>query len=377
MSAANFFNKLQDRRPKGRLSFWVSVVAGSMLLHVLGYMALQRYWMQSAKVQVTAAPVAVEFISGKRTAAGTQSQAIAVSPGRANKLKPTGTRPAKTNQGRSSTSQPRRSQQVEQAPLPAVTRPRSRPVEAPPTPIANKPLPKQPLKQPRPKPKPQPQPNQNQPPPATTDPGEPLDNQSPQPPQRDTTPPPPGGLDNPGNPDPADNPKTPPDDQQQPDQPNDGDQNNGELNDTPPGGGDLSPPGGAPAQVSLKNSYPGQDIKALAAKPLDTEKTVQIPYPPALNQIANIKLKAELIIDARGVFAGVACYGNGENRDCQATLYTINDQPISGVSQDTAESIAAKVFADWRFEPAKDGLDGAPLKSVQSVLRVEVQIQKL
>jgi hypothetical protein len=373
MSAANLFKHLQAFSPKGRASFWVSVFIGSMLFHVLGYMALQHYWAQTAKVQVTAAPIEVEFINGKGNGARQSTRGVAVSPGRASKPKSLGSHT--NSNGR------RRSQRISRAPISANPRLRSRPVAALPKTVEPRldqpPKPPKRAAQPKPKPKPARPQNPVTAPPPFDNPEDLLTDQPPLTPGNDTPLPPPGGSDNSDNTNRADKPKPPPENNQGAKPGENGNLDGGDGNNEPGAGenGGLQNPNGVSVRISVKESYSGFDRKRIAAELIDGEKMIQIPYPPALNQAPSFELKAELVIDQNGKFLELVCTGNGEARVC-ATL-SANGKPIQNIQPDTAESIARKVFAAWSYKPAQDGQEeDLNLKPVLSTLWVVVQIQK-
>lgn len=354
MSVVNFLEHQQNRRPKGQPSFWVSVVTGSMLFHLVGLIALQRYWVQPVKVTPNAAPIELTFIDGRAPASSSRGVAAAARP--APQRQATGWPEARSPQ-----PQPAASQSSALSPSMPPTARRPTPPTAHPRSETGFPTPASPPRTSPPRDRPQPAPApENIPlspqakpaadpvvdplPPFPSTPG----NDTPLPPTQETAP-------EDGNDAVTEPPRLPPLAQ---------DGGGGEQGNS---NGSLLPPEGD-AEITVQATYQGNDRKREQAQPIDREKTVRIPYPALPQPSTNLKLKAELFLNPSGQVVQIG----------QAEISTLDGRQIPPDSQRDAASIANQVFASWSFQPARDALDGDPnLKPVASSIWVEAQIRLL
>jgi len=376
MNVVHSIYNQQKRRPRRYSSFWVSVLAGSVLLHLFAFIAFQRYWLNFLKVQVSSASAPVEITFVDKAQSTASRRGASVSAGRNRSRQPLGSRQGNRQQGSVARSNPR----SRPAAKPAITAPAqvTTPVERQePTPSPRKPPERV---QPKPKPTPTPAPVQD-PEPIIDDgslsqapPIDPPEVETPLPPSNDTPQPESPISPEPPRPEDSSDPAN-----ETPEPPiSTGDETGGssnEIGDRPDpgngsptgspdeGGGPALPPiGGSEAQVSLIGTTQVKDIKAQPAQPIDDVKVVKISYPANLRNSPGLKLRAELLIDTKGKVIQVV----------SAELSSLAGEPTA---QETATDIANQIFRTWDFKPARDALDGDPNpRVVLSTLLVEAQI---
>jgi len=374
MNVVHSIDNQQKRRPRRYSSFWVSVLAGSVLLHLFAFIAFQRYWLDFLKVQVSSAsaPVEITFIDKAQSTASRRG--ASVSAGRNRQRQPLGNRQGNRQPGSVARSTPR----SRPAAKPAITAPAqvTTPIER------QEPPPRKPPERVQPKPKPTPTPAPVQDPEPIIDDGslsqappiDPPEVETPLPPSNDTPQPEspispePVAPEASGEPTDATSEPTPtPTNEDTEDSGSEmGDrpgQGNGLPNGSDEGGGPALPPiGGSEAQVNLIGTTQVKDVKAQPAQPIDDVKVVKISYPANLKNSSGLRLRAELVIDTKGKVIQVV----------SAELSSPAGEPTA---QETATDIANQIFRTWDFKPARDALDGDPNpKVVVSTLMVEAQI---
>ncbi len=358
MSVVNFLEHQQNRRPKGQPSFWVSVVTGSMLLHLLGLIALQRYWVQPVKVTPSAAPIELTFIDGRSSASASRGVATTARPSAQRQA--SGRPQGRSLQPRTTASQ---DSVISQSNPPTARRP-TPPTASPRSEVGSPPIASRPrTSPPRDRPQPAPTPQNTPPSPQTESPADPVEDPLvpfPSAPGNDTPLPPTQETDSEvGKDATTEPPRLPPPVPEA----GGGEQGNGDRT----GNGQLLPPEGD-AEITVQATYQGNDRKREQAQPIDREKTVRIPYPALPQPSTNLKLKAELFLNPSGQVVQIG----------QAEISTLDGRQISPDSQRDAASIANQVFASWSFQPARDALDGDPnLKPVASSIWVEAHIRLL
>jgi outer membrane biosynthesis protein TonB len=322
MNPENLSATVSSRRHTEQPTLWISVLSGSMLLHIFLLLAFRYYWLHSAKVEIQPAPIAVEFVTSKTSRSGIAAPGQVIAPGKTSKSTPLG-----SSRSSSTTRLPRNTASVPD------TTPSSQTPQKP----ASFPNPEDPPVQQTKPPKPQKR-NPTQPETKSTSSQQPkgtnpkTGNQTSQ--TEDA-----GSSTPPGNPGKK--------------------SDTGSGNEGPAETGQPLPPINGTAQVSLTNFQQVQDRKAQSAKPKQSAKQISITLPGKFGQNSRFAIKAHLAIDVSG------------------NVVEVIDAELTGLDSDTARSIARQIFNTWEFEAAQDGLPGAPLKSVFSDLWVEAQIQLL
>lgn len=317
------------RRPIESPRLWVSLVIGSLLVHVLFFLSLRFYLMRTVKVAVVPAPITIDFVpDSSRRAAPQRRPRSATNPS-------TLTTRAATNERRSppatangaiappdsadnatlvpSTDRPSFSQPAKRVdPItPPPSRPRRRPSRSPADTAPDSPQPQKP-------------PDRRQRPPAATSP--PVE-------------PPLNGTHT------ATDPGTP---EQSDDQ-------------GPIGSGVGLPPtqaGTATVQV-VGEPYQVQDIKDRAAKPRLAYRELAVPYPGANTD--PIELRVQLEIDEKG----------------RVVLPLLDIKLLNSnqaIAPERLQNLAERIFTDWEFEPAYDRKDDTTLEPTRSDLFLEIKI---
>ncbi|HIK13973.1 MAG TPA: hypothetical protein IGS53_01525 [Leptolyngbyaceae cyanobacterium M33_DOE_097] len=373
MNVVHSIYNQQKRRPRRYSSFWVSVLAGSVLLHLFALIAFQRYWLNFLKVQVSSASAPVEITFVDKAQSTASRRGASVSAGRNRSRQPLGNRQGNRQSGSVARSTPR-------------SRPAAKPVITAPAQVTT-PIERQdstpPPERVQPKPKPTPTPAPVQSPEATIDDGslsqappiDPPEVETPLPPSNNTPQPEPPISPEPVAPEesgePTDvtsEPILPPPNEETGDSGSEIGDRPGQGNGSPSGGSDegsgpdLPPIGGSEAQVSLIGTTQVKDVKAQPAQPIDDVKVVKISYPANLRNSPGLKLRAELLIDTKG-------------KVIQVVSAELSSPAGEATAQETATDIANQIFRTWDFKPARDGLEGDPNpKVVLSTLLVEAQI---
>ncbi len=299
------------RRQADSPLLWVSLIAGSLLLHVVLFWILRLYWLRQVNVQLRPAPISVEFVTPpKRSTTFTSSTALQPS----NRSR-SGDRPS--NNG-GSYRQPER-----------VSASASPPVATPPPPVEPSPLAPSPVVAPRPpRRSPVPPPASPRPLPETGDraavpsptPTALTDNGT-----NDTG----TADDRVGNNSPASG---------QPE----GDQG-------PVASGIPLPRTQSAATVEMIGSpYQKQDRKDQPARPQQSTQELSIYYPGRISQ--PIEIEAHLEIDASGKVLAIL---NVEQLSTD----------VDSIEPDQLRRLAEQIFRTWNFEPARDGNPPQPVLS--------------
>ncbi|PSB35240.1 hypothetical protein [Stenomitos frigidus] len=344
MSPADQPQAIDWRRSTDPPTLWLSLALGSVLIHLVIFILVSVVLTRTAKVQLDAEPIAVEFVDPTtnpvQARSATPSRAIAARPSQTVPNASANRQAPLTTQIPQASLEPRRSVEQPIAPLPPVKR-RPLPLRTrQPQPFRN-PLPSQP----------DPAPNSTQPQP------NPFRNSLPQQPdRRDLTQPQPA----PSNPFQTGLPGAPP---------------NPSGNPDPQPGGSQAPaesgteiaqqPGGNRVAVVISNPrQPSVDRQQQPAKPKEQQKTVSIYYSGAIAQLPSRSMSIEvpLTIDSNGRVVDIG----------RASLLS----PASSIDQEELDNIADQIFKTWEFEPAQNlSGDNAPLKPLLSNLTVDAQIQ--
>ena len=340
MSPADQPPAIDWRRSTEPPTLWLTLALGSVLIHLVFFILISIILTRTAKVELNAAPITVEFVDPNANPVQARSTApnrvIAARPSQPSAVTPLTTqRPQTSVEPRRSVEQPLVPlQPVKRKPLPPRTwqpQPQRNPVPSQTNPATN---PTQPQSQPNPFSDPFPQrpnfPDPTQPQPAPSNPAQPVL---------------PGSASNPsGNPDP---------------------QPSGSLAPVESGAEIAQKPGGNSVSVVISNAQqPSVDRQQQPAKPIDLQKTVPIYYSGAIAQLPGRRMSLEvpLLIDSNG---SVVDFG---------TIRLLS--PGSAIEQAELNAIARQIFTTWKFAPAQNQSgSNPPAKPPLSNLTVDVQIQ--
>lgn len=342
-------------------SLWLSLVLGSVLIHLVLFILASLFLTRTARVEIDPEPISVEFVdptavTAKSIASG---QPIAARPGSPSSTKPSATQP-QTDTARSQPSavNPAATSSVnpavEQPFVPQSTPRRRSPIRTRQTPPKPSRKPVLPFRKPVP-PLPDPANSSTQPPPNSTR------NPFPQSPFPQS----------PGSPDPK---QTLP--------PSSSSQERLPANLPNPSGSSESPSAGLPSPAVGEPISQGPqgdsvvvtvlsarqpsvvDVQKQPAQPIDSSKAVLISYPSTLGN-QTIHLEVLLNIDQKtGRMLRVE----------KATLLP----PLPGIAIDEATlyELADQIFRQWQFSPAKDTSDDGKLLTPQeSNLIIDAQVK--
>lgn len=305
-------------------SLWLSLVLGSVLIHLVLFILASLFLTRTASVQIDPEPINVEFVDPTAvTARSTQSsRAIAVRTGTPSAVNPSATQvPLSTEQSQPSAvnspiEQPLIPLPTQQQRLPFRSRqPRSRPPTQPVQPI---PTPVSRSAQPQP-----------------TSSGTPF-------PQSVGASPVPGQPQAPSSPAP----------------------NPSEGSDQPVRGEQITQlPQGDSVIVTVSNPrQPTVDVQTQAAQPIDDQKSVTVHYSSALAQ-QTIHLEATLTINQAGQVLGVE------------KTKLLSSSSGSAIDEATLTDLANQIFTQWRFKPAQDNSGGKLSTPPLSNLIIDAHVQ--
>ena len=329
-------------------TLWLSLALGSVLLHLVAFILISVVFTRTAKVQLDAEPITVEFVDPDanpvQAQAAAPTRAIAARPGAPSVSAP------QTTPIPPPAIEPKRSVESSIIPLPPVRR-RPLPLRT------QQPVPLRPPFSPQPSPtisqtQPQPSPtiSQTQPQPQPNPTRTPFPQQPNAPESGQTQPTPAPNLARTGSPGSALNPFSSPDPQPSGTQ-------------KPAQGSKIAQlPQGDNVAVTVSNPRQTTDFQKQPARPIELQKTVSIRYSSALaNQ--TIHLQASLFIDQKGAMLQVL-----ETR-------LISSSSEGAIDADTLKDLANQIFSQWRFEPAQDAPLGKPLTPSSSNLIIDAQVQ--
>jgi hypothetical protein len=325
-------------------SLWLSLVLGSVLIHLVLFILVSLASTRTANVELELDPITVELVDPDTASVqSTPNRTIAARPGAPSARQPSATQ-AQPRTPRSqpsalnpSVEQPFVPQPIPRKRLPIRTRqpqpqPSRQPIPPTPTPTSRSTQP-----QPRPSQSLLPQ-NQNQPSPQTSA-TQPFPSQSPFAPSQGSLP---------------------------------GSQSEPSGSPTPQPSGSQAPiegqkitqgPQGNSAIVTVSKPYqPEPDASKQPAQLIDRQKNVSLHYSPVLSN-QTIRLQVTLNIDDKGLIADVA----------KVTPLPSESAIDESISMDLARQIF--IQNQWQFQPAQDNANDTPVKPLLSNLIVDVEIR--